>query len=87
MTRTATIRGAIVDGADGERINRLAALAGSRAPQGAILVAEADGDPVAAIGIFDGHAISDPGRATLALRIRLHLLRLQLRIIVAIRGL
>jgi hypothetical protein len=86
MTPVTTIRGAVADGADGERINRLAALADSRAPEGMVLLAEVEGDPVAAIGIFDGHAISDPGRATLALRMRLHLLRLQLRVIVAIHG-
>lgn len=86
MTRSATIRGALAEGADGERINRLAALAGSRAPEGALLLAEVEGDPVAAIGVFDRHAISAPGRATLALRMRLRLLRLQLRLIVAIHG-
>jgi hypothetical protein len=87
MTRSATIRGALVDGADAERINRLAALAGSRAPEGAVLLAEVEGDPVAAIGIFDRHAISDPRRPTFWLRMRLHLLRLQLRAVVAVRGL
>jgi len=87
MTRSAKIRGALVDGADAERINRLAALAGSRAPEGAVLLAEVEGDPVAAIGIFDRHAISDPRRTTFWLRMRLHLLRLQLRAVVAVRGL
>jgi hypothetical protein len=51
-----------------------------------VLLAEVQGDPVAAIGIFDGHAISDPGRSTLALRMLLHLLRLQLRLTVAVYG-
>ena len=66
MTRpsstTTTIRGALPDGADGERIHHLAATAGSRPPEGPVLIAEADGDPVAAIAIFDPHAISDPAR-------------------------
>lgn len=91
MTRSAntsaTIRGAVVDGADGERISRLAALTGSRAPEGAVLLAEKDGDPIAAIGLFDRHAVSDPARSTLALRIRLRLLRLPLRLIIAMYGL
>ena len=86
MTRSASIRGIVADGADGERISRLATLADSRAPEGVVLLAEVAGDPVAAIGIFDRHVISDPRRATLALRMRLHLLRLQLRMIVALRG-
>jgi hypothetical protein len=87
MIWSATIRGAVADGADGERINRLAALAASRPPEGMVLLAEVDGDPVAAIGLFDGHAISDPGRSTLALRVRLRLLRLPLRLLVAVTGL
>ena len=87
MTYSVVIRGAVADGADGERIHRLADLAGSRAPEGALLLAEVQGDPVAAIGIFDGHTISDPRRATFALRMRLQLLRLQLRLVIAIHGL
>jgi hypothetical protein len=86
MSRSATIRGVLVDGADGEAINRLAALTGKHPPDGAVLLAELEGDPVAAIGIFDGHAISDPHRSTLALRMRLRLLRLQLRLIVSVYG-
>jgi len=81
-----TIRGITADGPDGERLNRLAALAGSRPPEGAILLAEIDSDPVAAIGLFDPHAISDPARSTLVLRMRLHLLRLALLPIVATHG-
>jgi hypothetical protein len=86
MSRSATIRGAVADGADRERINRLAALAGSHPPEGPILLSEVEGDPVAAIGIFDAHAISDPRRSTFALRMRLRLLRHQLRLIVAVTG-
>ena len=87
MSHTATIRGALADSADGERLDRLAALTGSRTPEGAVLLAEIHGDPVAAIGLFDRHAIADPDRATLALRTRLHLVRLGLRLVVAIHGL
>ena len=86
MSACTTIRGVLVDGADGERINRLAALAGSHPPEGAVLLAEMEGDPIAAIGIFDGHAIFDPRRSTLTLRMRLRLLRLQLRLIVTVYG-
>ncbi|MBV9334810.1 MAG: hypothetical protein JO262_18165 [Solirubrobacterales bacterium] len=86
MSASATIRGAMADGADGERIDRLAALAGSHAPESPMLIAEVEGHPVAAIGIFDGHAISDPYRSTPALRLRLWLLRLELRLTVAVHG-
>jgi hypothetical protein len=87
MSGATTIRGAVVDGVDGERINRLAALTHSRSPEGPVLLAEIEGDPVAAIGIFDRHAIFDPRRSTLALRMRLRLLRLPLRLIATVYGL
>jgi hypothetical protein len=83
----ATFRGSLGEGSDGERIDRLAAVSGSAPPRGAVLLAEVEGDPVAAIGIFDGRAISNPAHASLALRLRLHLLRLELRLIVAVHGL
>lgn len=56
MSAPVTIRGAIVDGVDGERITRLAALTRTEPPAGAVLLAEIEGDPVAAIGIFDRRA-------------------------------
>ena len=86
MSAAATIRGAVADGTDGERIAHLAALTESRAPEGAMLLAEIGGDPVAAIGIFDGHAIADPRRSSFALRMRLRLLRLPVRLIASLYG-
>jgi hypothetical protein len=86
ITRT-TFRGSLGEGADGARIGHLAALSASPPPQGVVLLAEVEGEPVAAIGLFDGHAVSDPARAGFATRIRLHLLRLQLRLTVAVHGL
>ena len=83
----ATFRGSLGEGVDGQRIDRLAALSASPAPQGVVLLAEVEGEPVAAIGLFVGHAVSDPVRAGLATRMRLHLLRVQLRLTVAVHGL
>jgi hypothetical protein len=83
----ATFRGSLGEGADGPRIDRLAALSATRPPEGMVLLAEVEGEPVAAIGLFDGHAVSDPARAGFAVRMRLYLLRLQLRVVVAIHGL
>jgi hypothetical protein len=85
--RATTIRGTVAEGPDEERIGRLAAAAHSRKPEGPVLLAELEGEPVAAIGLFDRHEIADPDRSSLALRLRLHLLRLQLRVIVAAGGL
>jgi hypothetical protein len=83
----ATFRGSLGEGVDGQRIDRLAALSASPAPQGVVLLAEVEGEPVAAIGLFDGRAVSDPVRVGFATRVRLHLLRLQLRLTVAVHGL
>jgi hypothetical protein len=81
-----TFRGSLGDGADGDRIDRLAALSASRPPEGVVLLAEVEGEPVAAIGLFDRHTVTDPARSNFAVRMRLHFLRLQLRLVVAVRG-
>ena len=82
-----TLRGTLAVGEDGERIGRLAIASRSRPPEGPILLAEVDGDPVAAVGIFDRHMIADPARSAIALRLRLHLVRMGLRLVVAVYGL
>ena len=81
-----TFRGSIGEGADADRINRLAALSDGRPPEGVVLLAELEGEPVAAIGLFDGQAVSDPTRSNFSVWTRLHLLRLGLRLVVAVRG-
>ena len=83
----ATFRGSLGEGRDAQQIDRLAALSATRPPEGVVLLAEVEGEPVAAIGLFDRHSVSDPDRSSLALRIRLHLLRLQVRLTVAVHGL
>jgi hypothetical protein len=57
-----TLRFAI--GADAEAIDRLAQLDSRRAPRGAVLVAEVDGELWAALSLDDQHAVSDPFRPT-----------------------
>jgi hypothetical protein len=90
MTGSSTVclrfRGSLGEASDAEQIRRLAALSARRAPEGAVLLAELGGEPVAAIGVFDGHAVADPARSSFALKLRLHLLRLQVRLIAAVRG-
>jgi hypothetical protein len=51
-------------GSDGPAIARLAALDSARVPAGELLVAEADGELVAARSLSTGVAISDPFRPT-----------------------
>jgi hypothetical protein len=52
--------------ADTPALASLAGLADRRAPAGPVLVAEADGEIIAAIGV-DGTVVSDPFRVTLDL--------------------
>jgi hypothetical protein len=82
----ASIRAVDVDGHDGEAVHRLAALSGRKAPTGAVLLAELAGDPVAAIGIFDGDIITDRVRSDLRLVLRLHLERLFALSMIAVIG-
>jgi hypothetical protein len=82
----ASIRGGIAEGQDGESIDRLAALSRRPAPQGAVLFAEVGGEPVAAIGLFDGNAVADLDRSSLGLRLRLRLERLFVLSVISVRG-
>ena len=50
--------------ADADELDRLAQLDSRRAPRGAVLVAEVDGDLWAAISLDDAHAVADPFRPT-----------------------
>jgi hypothetical protein len=86
LGRGTSLRGTLAQGTDGELLRHLAALSGGPVPQGPVLLAEVDGDPVAAIGIFDGRAVADPARSTFAQRRRLQLERLFLRAVIAIGG-
>lgn len=84
--RNTSLRGSLAEGADGELLRHLAALSRSPVPQGPVLLAEVGGDPVAAIGIFDGRPVADPARSTFAQRRRLQLERLFLRVVIALGG-
>ena len=49
---------------DTQAIRRVAALDGRKAPTGRVLVAEADGELIAALSVDDGRATADPFRWT-----------------------
>jgi hypothetical protein len=51
-------------GSDGPRLERLAGLDSARVPAGDLLVAEADGELVAAFAPLTGERIADPFRRT-----------------------
>jgi hypothetical protein len=57
-----TIRFAAPD--DEATLSRLAELDSSRAPRGAVLVADVGGETWAALSLDDGHAVSDPFHAS-----------------------
>jgi hypothetical protein len=86
LRRTTSLRGSLAEGTDGEALRHLAALSRGPVPQGPVLLVEVDGDPVAAIGIFDGRPVADPARSTFVERRRLQLERLFLRAVIAIGG-
>jgi hypothetical protein len=75
------VRLALADNADGDAFRRLASLAGSAPPDGPVLLAEVDGDPVAALGLADGRAVAHPSRSHPAVVTYLHLRRLEARLI------
>ena len=49
---------------DEQAIRRIAALDGKKAPEGRVLVAEADAEVIAALAIESGRAVADPFRWT-----------------------
>ena len=61
-----TIRQASAD--DHAALRRLADLDSTRVPDGPVLVAEIDGEPVAAISVLSGDSFADPFVPTLDLR-------------------
>jgi hypothetical protein len=71
---------------DAASIQRLARLAYADAPNGPALLAEVDGEPVAAIGFADGRQVGDPERATPALFRFLRIRRLETRAVAWVFG-
>jgi hypothetical protein len=58
-----TIRLSLAEDEDAESIRRLARLDGAPAPQGLVVMADVDGEPVAALGVAHGDAVADPVRS------------------------
>ena len=82
----ASIRASLGEGSDGESIRRLARLTKAEPPAGAVVLAEIGGEAVAAVGIADGRAVSDPMRTSPALLSHLRLHSVQVRVIGSIWG-
>ena len=74
------------DDDDAAAIQRLAEIDAHDAPNGPALLAELDGEPVAAIGFVDGRTVADPHRATPSLLTLLRMRRLETRAIAFVFG-
>jgi hypothetical protein len=72
------------DECDAASIRRLAAF--GEPPQGPALLAELDGETVAAIGLADGRAVADQRRAGSSLLTLLRLRRWETRAIISVFG-
>jgi hypothetical protein len=71
---------------DAEAVRRLAALNGTPAPDGPVVIADVDGEPVAALGIGDGGAVADPSRFNGSILTLLLLRRWEVRLIGSVFG-
>jgi hypothetical protein len=74
------------DDRDDDVIRRLADLEADEPPKGPALLAEVDGEPVAAIGFGDGRTVADRRRASASLLTLLRLRRLETRAIAFVFG-
>jgi hypothetical protein len=76
------IRMSVADPRDEASVERLAALTGTHAPAGPFVMAELEGEPVAAISIADGQTVAHPYLYPhTGVLLTLHLRRLEARLI------
>lgn len=78
-THTPEITVRLADYSDSRALLRLAALDSAQVPDGALVVAESDGELVAALPVDGGRALADPFYRTAALVQMLELRAVQLR--------
>jgi hypothetical protein len=74
------------DESDTASIQQLAELGAAEAPQSPALVAELEGEAVAAIGLADGRAVADRRRADNSLLTLLRIRRWETRAIISVFG-
>ena len=78
-SHTSEITVRLADHTDSRALLRLAALDSAQVPAGALVVAESDGELVAAVPVAGGRAIADPFRGTATLVEMLELRAAQMR--------
>jgi hypothetical protein len=81
-----TFRVSTGDGGDAESLRRLAAHGCGQPPAGPVVLAERDGEPVAAMGIADGRTLTDPHRVSNWALTVLRLRRLETKAIISVFG-
>ena len=86
MTTSAISIRVSADADDRLSLARMTALEGGPELSGPVVLAEENGDPVAAVGLKSGQAVADPCRSSSALIALLHLHRLEARLIGALVG-
>jgi hypothetical protein len=86
MDEDFTFRVSTGEGSDGDSLLRLATEGCGQPPAGPVVLAERDGQAVAAIGIADGRTLTDPHRVTTWALTLLRLRRLETRAIISVFG-
>jgi hypothetical protein len=86
MDEDITFRVSTGEGSDADSLRRLATNGCGQSPAGPVVLAERDGEPVAAIGIADGQTLTDPRRVTTWALTLLRLRRLETKAIIAVFG-
>jgi hypothetical protein len=81
-----TFRVSTGDGDDAESLRRLASHGCGQAPAGPVVLAEREGEAVAAMGIADGRTLTDRQRVTSWALALLRLRRLETKAIIAVFG-
>jgi hypothetical protein len=74
----------VPDESDTASLRTLASRAATEAPRGHVMLAEVDGETIAAVALAEGKPIEDPARSTPALLAVLRLRRLEARFLGAL---
>jgi hypothetical protein len=80
------IRVSTAEDDDSGSLDGLAARSGATAPSGPVMLAEIDGEPVAAVTLAEGTAFEDPCRSDASILTLLRLRRWEFKLITAVFG-
>jgi hypothetical protein len=86
MDEDITFRVSTGEGSDADSLRHLATHGCGQQPAGPVMLAERDGQAVAAMGIADGRTLTDPNRVTTWALTLLRLRRLETKAIISVFG-